>query len=133
MSEVNWLKIRNAIRRRFRTADNRQWLPSVLSRCAAMGIDVDDMVQDACGFCVKSIAAYDDTSSKVGAGYTREQWIGVAICRAAGRAKRGQSIAYKPAKNPSWCYREHPHYIAKYAPPLPTTITKREIDLVDSE
>ncbi|QDT57299.1 hypothetical protein Pan44_53670 [Caulifigura coniformis] len=72
---VDWNRLRNAIRKRlrhhFRTND-RNWT------------DFDDATQDACGFAVAAI--------------TRGIAPGLAVFRAVGRVKRGQTLNWEPTK-----------------------------------
>jgi hypothetical protein len=77
--EVNWQRLRNAIRKRLRhhvRTTGRNWG------------DLDDMIQDACGFAFQSIQ--------------RGTPAGLAIFRAVGRAKRGQTLTYEPHNRASW-------------------------------
>ena len=78
-SQLNWPRIRNAIRKRLRAH----------FRIAGLNwSDFDDAVQDACGFAHTSII--------------RGVCPGLAIFRSVGRVKRGQTLTYAPAARDAW-------------------------------
>lgn len=77
--QTNWPKLRNAIRRRLK----QHWTVNHLPFS-----DLPDAIQDACGFAVESIQ--------------RGVEPGLAIFRACGRVKRGQTLTYTPANRAAW-------------------------------
>lgn len=69
VNELNWVKIRNACRKRLKTYFRSN--------------DLDDAVQEAVAFCWREIAEHDTS-------------IGLAVFRSCGRVRRGQRVTWQP-------------------------------------